>query len=757
MPLSSAMLDEIIAAIAQYDTDGEVITCWQRMLATISREKDLMWVMEYRADLVGVHENNRGGLGLVLDEAFASHEAHIRAGYSYALACSDAYAVQPPSDPDKIQQALAFNRQNIEQQDMMIPYLTDMLIQTISAGHNNASLRAMIGKVKSSNKFLAPTGAIDPDQLCQGRPDLLRAYTKGLTWTVFHRDIPANIPRFVDIAQASFNTKPSSEVSEIEVFFTMEHSRSRDIQAGRPIDWDRCQRESVRTQPPCAAYIHNMLAYFKTLSTEQIQYIGVVKRVFGNKPIGNAAALRVAPFLGGEFYNKVASMSWPWSLRQYPRMRLAPVVANMLSPHTKIAGGKYSIIKESMLAKLCNKKDSDRLEFAENMIDHGHVLCDRMLGVNTLASVKVSCLLTARVIYHILKLGAASSEARDYPDMLAIGEVFCQELADASGAEISNPWPRTVATDANDAQLNSAALSNDAPASSVPHPTLLHPEAPASIADMKSMRYNAVKRGFAIGAKVFDPKAEDKYVYMIMAMTETNANVESVSVSLAPKSFDLPLELFCNHWKLYRGTVQSLQPWRMFRPSASTSWNLDIVKGMVSFALNTLSNKYDAEQASLEVLSNPKDVRALEDIACDGLHIEPATRAIVLRRASETVTNPEKSVDIGVILSPPEVAEDTHVMLYSMFSIPKPDAEQVGWVNPYWLVEVVDADSGDTPNMHKEIEAVTITIPGESISRTLSFPILKPTMVIKKGELLRLPIPAEKQVPRKLSKKQKVV
>ena len=99
-----------------------------------------------------------------------------------------------------------------------------------------------------------------------------------------------------------------------------------------------------------------MLALFKTLSTEQIHYIGVVKRVFGNKPIGNAAALRVAPFLGGEFYNKVASMSWPWSLRQYPRMRLAPVVANMLSPHTKIAGGKYSIIKESMLAKLCNKK-----------------------------------------------------------------------------------------------------------------------------------------------------------------------------------------------------------------------------------------------------------------------------------------------------------------------------------------------------------------------------------------------------------------
>jgi hypothetical protein len=420
MAIPEQVETEIQKIFQSLDRDRQIVTAWEQALKVL-KQHDLAWSQLMRCDFVGVHPCNRGGLGLQGAEVHQLGLAHCSAGYSWDMASRGATAVQSPPAPEDAE-AAQFNQLMVDLDDgRWFPAVTQLALLSIGGGHSNAFLRAIKGGCPTPHSELADSdGVLDAGHLATTRPGLAKALEQGLEWTVLHWRVAAAYPRLIDVGQAALNTKPSSDVSELEVLLTLREAAKLDIARGRPINWDRCRAEAARSQPKCASYMTALANFVSLGASELLEELSTFKGAFS----ASAGAS-----LGPAFWEKAAQLKWP-GITQYPLVRAAVVKANVAAPITKIEHGVCKLLPPSDVDKLLNKPFATSVRQSEGVLEQARAMCDKHLH-DPSHRVKLLGQLDCRVIYFLLKKGKQSLEAREYTSLAQIGKALCMHARNA--------------------------------------------------------------------------------------------------------------------------------------------------------------------------------------------------------------------------------------------------------------------------------------------------------------------------------------
>jgi len=405
----SPALDQIIE---RYENNNAPVEAFESMVEVLKPEPALCWVTTIDATCVGVNPSNRGGIGLVVTKSFEVSSKHLRSGYSYAKACEGAYAESAPVHPESIKDVTNFNDETSQVQPELPP-LASLTVTSLGNGHTNGFLRLAKGKAPCPLEDLAPTGRLDPEVLSQNRPGLKTALAKGLLWTVVHTGIFNRYPVLRDVSITALNNKSHQEVGELEGMLMMSRKSDSQILKGQKPDYAQCLSAGLLTEPFWAPWASCILDVVKLTPTEAILHLaGAVTA------LSPAAESQAMHHLGHQFMSKLAAFKTP-GLVQPVRVRIAAMLANMLSPPDAVDSGRYSLITPTDIGHLGSKKLLPAVLTAEQVLDKARDLCKEH-NVTPVQQHRLLGTIDYRVVCFLLRKGSKSIDRKDFVSLYDI-------------------------------------------------------------------------------------------------------------------------------------------------------------------------------------------------------------------------------------------------------------------------------------------------------------------------------------------------
>ena len=451
----------INAAMAQYDIDRMQMKTWEACLKLLRDHPLLIWKAKIPPNRMGVHFKNRGGLGIVASKALSLGAANCANGYSYSMACKDAFASSmPPKGPN-----LSFNEKLNERQHL--PPLMAPLGVSLGSGHGNGFLRLVDARAPCGIATIAPSGVLDPEELGKLFPGLGEAVCNGLEFTVIHYEIFERWPKLADIIQKALNSKNMQTMTETEGLVTM--ATSAQAFEG-PINWDAVQcclwkrttlslpsansnpnllvflgcylvtnlvlDEALHAKPHWQPWARSMASVLKVTTLELVHELGENVSALIPKPTTTALT---SLHLGGQFFDKVASFKLN-GLEQCPRFRMALLTANFLSPPEHQDSGKCILVKDTHVAFCMQKKHEVMIKTCEKIMDTAREVC---------ANLKIHAprelgRLDSRIVYHAVGLGQKSGDAKAFANLDLIVAEFMSELSQLDGGTTNRSFAMSV-------------------------------------------------------------------------------------------------------------------------------------------------------------------------------------------------------------------------------------------------------------------------------------------------------------------------
>ncbi|CAK0827957.1 unnamed protein product, partial [Prorocentrum cordatum] len=171
---------ELHQIIARFLSDGQVIKAWDSILDVLKPRPQLLRTTTAAASRVGVSPDNRGGFGFEVAKTLSNLGKHCRAGWSYARASCGSFAVEVPRGTPEGEKWVDFNHRLSVQSG--IPPHDVMELASFGGTHCNVAIRATSCKMACSDEFIAPSGYLGEEYICQKWPTLRDALNRGLEW-----------------------------------------------------------------------------------------------------------------------------------------------------------------------------------------------------------------------------------------------------------------------------------------------------------------------------------------------------------------------------------------------------------------------------------------------------------------------------------------------------------------------------------------------------------------------------------------------
>ena len=429
-PMVDAALSRIAAGVEQalevYAMDHAVVACYETVSALARGEAALYREEKLPPDTVGVNEHNRGGAGLVLAKCFEVAKKAIKSGYSYPKACEGAVASASPREKELLERALKVNAEQIVQQPDLPP-LSCLNATTLGNGHSNGWLRLCKGRAPCAVPELAPTGRLDPDALCVGRPGLREALT-GIHWQIYDNDLFERWPVLYDVYINALNNRCEQEISEQEGALLMAHKRDELQRLGK-FDKVECIETALVSQPFWSPWSSSILDLVLKTPTDALEFVSVAL-----KAVAPATESETINHFGYEFLSKLSGITFKGA-KCCIRVRMALYLAQALSPSTAMDSSRYALILPSDVGGVTNKKNYDNAIAAEAVLDTAREICDKH-GVRESSRGCVLGRFDNRVALWLVRRGGKSREAKTYSSLYEICMAFLSELSNEVGKTI---------------------------------------------------------------------------------------------------------------------------------------------------------------------------------------------------------------------------------------------------------------------------------------------------------------------------------
>ena len=355
--------------IAQTEATGQGrITAWESIAAELEK-KSLAWIQQVPAEWVGVHQANRGGVGVGGSESQVHGDQMLSGGFSFKK-CSDATAFQCPPPPWDTE-AQEFNDKQSRMSQGLIPELVKLVLLSVGSTHTNTFVRQAKAGVKCVVQGRSDEhGNLNAELLARGREQFKEALDKGLRWFTMHWICPFVWPQLPDLAQNCLNTEARGQQSEIEIMLAMHKQMESYLQAGLAVDWGDIEAKAKASLPPCASYIGALSTYVKLnsggQSAELLHELVKFSKTFACSEKG---PLRT---LGGEFLMKVATLSFG-PLEKYPLVKNALLEANLQTD--KVVDGICKMITPTMVSQLAKQGNRATVKKCEALMEQARGIC----------------------------------------------------------------------------------------------------------------------------------------------------------------------------------------------------------------------------------------------------------------------------------------------------------------------------------------------------------------------------------------------
>jgi hypothetical protein len=243
-----------------------------RSILQLLKDASISVQMRVVPTLVGVHKNNRDGLGVSGVDTMRLLSNIYDLGFSE----SEVHAIAVEADDQDRQ----FN-ERLMTSCSLPPYnnIASIKYVSLSASHTNQALRCAISGAKHEDARLCIDGKLSVDKIEQKDPQLAEACRNGLLWTILPSSLCHKHPSLPQLLQGAMNSTSHISRSETELQvlrklhnFMMEERR-RVGPAGK-IDFGEVKRKTLLSKPQCASSLAHMFQFIlKTAGGETAEYL----------------------------------------------------------------------------------------------------------------------------------------------------------------------------------------------------------------------------------------------------------------------------------------------------------------------------------------------------------------------------------------------------------------------------------------------------------------------------------------------------
>ena len=408
--ISDELGEQIDRVIDDAFANGAIVSAWEELKPILERGK-LAWRQRSPPEKVGCHPSNRSGEGVTAMRVHHHGYEICMQGWSWGKA-ADAVAVECSSNDED---AKSFNDALASVSEGMLPPVQDMCLQSISASHTNAFLRAVKSECISACPSLSDQkGRLNIEQICFNRPGLREALTSGLHWFVVSKAAVERFPKLIDLIQKSMNTRAHECQSETEVMLSMH------AQALKNMDWSEIEKAAAFSNPPCKAWLHELSVFVRENggAGQLLDDLNMFSRALCSMKGQTAAGPK--KMMGSEFWTKLNSLKWPLSEKK-PWVTISLVKANMASPPNKVIDGFCKLVEPRHLQQVMGKDNKALVASAEALMTDARAAV-AALGLTSVQHTSLIGKLDVRCAWHIMKLGKAG-EGRHFGSLTEVAQV----------------------------------------------------------------------------------------------------------------------------------------------------------------------------------------------------------------------------------------------------------------------------------------------------------------------------------------------
>ena len=231
-----------------------VVECGETLLE-IMGDADLVYTMNIHPRQVGFDTSNRKIMAADIPDLMNDI---FEVGWVWSE-CAHAVCAEEAPGSTAVEK---YNKEAAEGSTILAPIECDSIkFGSLACSHNNAGLRAINARMPCDTPKMSEDGKYDPEKIARQKPKFGLALSQGLKWTVIRWPIRLHVPRALDIVQKARNTcgNIQRKIDAIEVMEEMHTTAAKMQKEGKEPDWPFIKRAALRTKPPCAPVISEMV------------------------------------------------------------------------------------------------------------------------------------------------------------------------------------------------------------------------------------------------------------------------------------------------------------------------------------------------------------------------------------------------------------------------------------------------------------------------------------------------------------------
>ncbi|CAE7205345.1 unnamed protein product [Symbiodinium sp. CCMP2592] len=225
-------------------------------------QEGLAWRQVLRCDCIGVHEENRDGLGLSAGHVSDLVSNISSIGFSAAEFRGVAIEIPPTAEGEALR---SFNRKVTEESNGRLAPASNIRFASIVGSHANQAARCFWFQVPHTDDKLTVDNRLSLEKLKTVDAGWHRAIQEGMQWLIISHAVPAAFPQYTSLAQAAGNSAMQIASAEGEMQLARKVNTAIASFLKRTskttVEYADISAEILRSKPPHAASLPHIFSF----------------------------------------------------------------------------------------------------------------------------------------------------------------------------------------------------------------------------------------------------------------------------------------------------------------------------------------------------------------------------------------------------------------------------------------------------------------------------------------------------------------
>ena len=200
----------LIAGFLQAAESGKLVQSIDALHGFLLQQ-NLAWRQTIHCDHVGVHSQNRDGLGCSSSHVHELIKSITSIGYSGGEARGICIEIPHGPDGDEIRE---FNERLVNDAGGRLAPVTSLRYASVVGSHANQAARCIVHKVTHDDERLTVDGRLSLEKLESVDMAWAKSIREGITWLVVSYEVAREFPQYCLLAQAAGNA--SGQIAAVE-------------------------------------------------------------------------------------------------------------------------------------------------------------------------------------------------------------------------------------------------------------------------------------------------------------------------------------------------------------------------------------------------------------------------------------------------------------------------------------------------------------------------------------------------------------